>query len=181
MELQEKEAALVLLEAQMEDAMRNLQQNIQEELDAMEEPKDKFSLLYRYERQFKCGNNRRFLCEYIQAEICHLEKQEALMKMYPLLSDHPAVRPGGFKIRTTLSVESLAYLLKLMIQGKVIEQGVRTELLTFACCIFQTPNTGVNGISPISMGAKYKQVTFSTAVLVKAALVRMIKIIDNEF
>lgn len=87
----------------------------------------------------------------------------------------------AYKIRTALSVDALAYLIKLLVAGKAIEPGVRTELLAFIAGIFQTPGTGLNGISPGSLETKYKQVVQSTAKTVRVILVRMLKVLDEEF
>ncbi|WP_316814089.1 hypothetical protein [Pedobacter heparinus] len=87
----------------------------------------------------------------------------------------------GYKIRTPLSVDALAYLLKLLIVAKVIEPGVKTELFAFIAGIFQTPGTGLNGISPGSFETKYKQVVQNTAKTVRVLLVRMLKVLDEEF
>ncbi|MNL68538.1 hypothetical protein D3C87_1932750 [compost metagenome] len=78
-------------------------------------------------------------------------------------------------------MDALAYLIRLLIAAKAIEPGVRTELLTFVAGIFQTPGTGLNGISPGSMETKYKQVVQSTAVTIRALLIRMLKTLEEEF
>ncbi|MBB5438519.1 hypothetical protein HDC92_002195 [Pedobacter sp. AK017] len=86
-----------------------------------------------------------------------------------------------YKIHTPLSVDALAYLFKLLITAKVIEPGVKTELFAFLAGIFQTPGTGLNGISPGSFETKYKQVVQSTARTVRVLLIRMLKMLDEEF
>ena len=91
----------------------------------------------------------------------------------------PAEKP--YKIKTILSVESLAYLIKLMVEAKVIEAGVKTELFAFIASIFETPGTAENGISAGSFSTKYKNVVQATAATVRAKLARMILIIDEEF
>lgn len=92
---------------------------------------------------------------------------------------HPADKP--YKIKTILSVESLAYLIRLMLEAKVIEAGVKTELFACIASIFETPGTAENGMSAGSFGTKYKNVVQATANTVRAKLARMILIIDEEF
>lgn len=75
----------------------------------------------------------------------------------------------------------MAYLFKLLVIAKAIEPGVKTELFAFIAGIFQTPGTGLNGISPGSFEAKYRQVVQSTAKTIGVILVRMLKVLDEEF
>jgi|GEM_PF-1478138 len=89
--------------------------------------------------------------------------------------------PMAYKIRTPMTVDMLAYFIKLMVNAKVIEPGVKMELMTFAAGIFHTPGTGVNGIAPGSLYTKYRQVVQSSAKSVRVLLARMLKDIDEEF
>jgi hypothetical protein len=88
---------------------------------------------------------------------------------------------AGYKIRFLLSVDALAFFIKLLVQAKVIDGGVRTELLAFVAKVFITPGVSSTGISPGSLGVKYKQVVQRTAMNVRAALMKMVKTIDEEF
>jgi hypothetical protein len=91
------------------------------------------------------------------------------------------LRSVDYKLRFTFSVESLAYLIKLMVNANIIEPGIKAELLRHVAANFQTPGTKVGGISEGSFTTKYKNVTQSTSVTVKAGLMAMLKLIDKEF
>jgi hypothetical protein len=91
-----------------------------------------------------------------------------------------AAAPAAYKIRTSMSVDALACLLRLMVQAKVVEPGVKSELFAFGSGIFKMPGTGVGGISPHSFNNKYKQVIMSTADNARL-LMRMIKIAEKEY
>jgi len=86
-----------------------------------------------------------------------------------------------YKIRTGLSVSALAYFIKLMIKARVIEPGVRTELLAFMAGIFQTPHCASTGISANSLGVKYNNVVQTSVTTVRVLLVRMLKLLDDEY
>ncbi|MEJ7556657.1 MAG: hypothetical protein WKF66_00010 [Pedobacter sp.] len=89
--------------------------------------------------------------------------------------------PDHYKVAFNLSVESLAYLIKLMVNTGVIEDGIREQLFRYISGNFQTPGTVNSGISAESFKTKYKNVTQTTAIAVKASLMAMIKLIDKEF
>ncbi len=89
--------------------------------------------------------------------------------------------PLNYKIQSLLSVDALAYFFRLMAEGQVIEPGVKTELTRFLAKTFVTPGTGVNGISADSFYRKWREPVHTNAMITKAALNRMIKIIDSQF
>lgn len=132
---------------------------------------------------------KHLLCELVSAEL-RLRREKAMLNrpapiqpayVTPQRNLSPGSVPEHYKIRTPLSVDALAYLIKLMIGVKAIEPGVRTELMAFISRIFQTPGTGTNGISATSLETKYKQVVQSTAKNIRSVLVRMLKLLDDEF
>jgi len=88
---------------------------------------------------------------------------------------------GSYKIRFTLSVDVLAYMIKLMVATDLIEPGVKTELMRCVAGMFQTPGSGAGGIAPGSFQTRYKNVVQSTAVSTKTILSKMMKEIDKEF
>lgn len=87
----------------------------------------------------------------------------------------------AYKVRTTMSVDCLAYLFRLMVEANLIEAGVKTELMRFIAANFETPGMNAGGLSAASIGTKYKQVVQSTATKVRAALKRMLKQLDGDF
>ncbi|TKC62500.1 hypothetical protein FBD94_09815 [Pedobacter hiemivivus] len=144
----------------------------------------KSALSYDIDRKrIKC-----LLSEFVNVELRIRAKKVAMSRPVnvqqptgPQVNSAPVTNTGNYKIRTPLSVDALAYFIKLMIAAKAIEPGVKTELLNFIASIFQTPGVGSAGISATSFGAKYKQVVQSTAKTVRVILVRMLKVLDDEF
>lgn len=179
------------------------QARITAELAEIYEVDAQFRLLYEYERQFemlsfkkstRCYDLervriRQVMYTFIRAELNCLKKKEQLKR--PVVPAVAPVQYGAsstgktgtltYKIRTTMSVDCLAYLFRLMAEANLIELGVKTELLRFVAASFETPGMGSNGISPGSLGTKYKQVVQSTATKVRAALKRMLKQLDEDF
>lgn len=135
----------------------------------------------------KCRRVNQMLYDFVRLELDVREKRAHQVKMEMRLeaerqADKFVVKdPTAYKVRTTMTVNSLAFFIKLMVKAKVIEPGVRTELLAFFARSFQTPNAGVDGISANSLGTKYKQVIESAVKSVRVLLVRMLKILDEEY
>jgi hypothetical protein len=179
------------------------QARITAELSEIYEVDGQFRLLYEYERQFEMRSFkksarcydvdrvkiRQVMYTFVRAELNCLEKKEQLKR--PLVTAAPPVShttaatgkagAAAYRIKTTMSVDCLAYLIRLMVEANMIELGVKTELLRFIAASFETPGMGSNGISPGSLGTKYKQVVQSTATKVRAALKRMLKQLDGDF
>ena len=108
--------------------------------------------------------------------------KKATPVVVPLKAPVPAPYcPPDYKLRFNFSVESLAYLIKLLVNVNVIEPGIKAELLRYVAANFQTPGTKLGGIAAGSFQTKYKNVTQSTSVTVRAALMAMLKLVDKEF
>jgi hypothetical protein len=124
------------------------------------------------------------LMDFINAEISCLgiAIKKARRTIVPILAPVPVPYcPPDYKLRFNFSVESLAYLIKLLVNVNVIEPGVKAELLRYVAANFQTPGTKSGGIAAGSFQTKYKNVTQSTSVTVRAALMAMLKLVDKEF
>lgn len=67
--------------------------------------------------------------------------------------------PADYKLRFNFSVESLAYLIKLLVNANIIEPGIKAELLRYVAANFQTPGTKMGGIAAGSFQTKYKNVS----------------------
>lgn len=178
------------------------QARITAQLSEIYEVAEQFRLLYEYERQFemlsfkkstRCYDLdrvriRQVMYTFIRAELSCLKKKEQLKN--PVSVTVPASHmvsasgksgTGTYRIKTNMSVDCLAYLFRLMVEANLIEAGVKTELMRFIAASFETPGMAPNGISPGSLGTKYKQVVQSTATKVRAALKRMLKQLDGDF
>jgi hypothetical protein len=173
------------------------------ELAEIYEVDAQFRLLYEYERQFemlsfkkstRCYDLervriRQVMYTFIRAELNCLKKKELLARQVVAAAapvQHGASSTGktgtlAYKVRTTMSVDCLAYLFRLMVEANLIEAGVKTELMRFIAASFETPGMNASGLSAASIGTKYKQVVQSTATKVRAALKRMLKQLDEDF
>lgn len=83
-------------------------------------------------------------------------------------------------MKVSLSVDGLAYLIRLMVEAGVILAGSRSELMEFISRHVQTPGIGEGHLSVKSLNNKYKQVVQSTINAVRAALMRMLKILEGK-
>jgi hypothetical protein len=113
------------------------------------------------------------MLDFVNAELSYLHQKHDSKGMVQKMDE--------YKIKVSFSVDALAYFIKLLIKAKVIDQGVRSELLAFVARRFQTPGISSKGMSVLSLGVKYKQVVHTTAMHVRAVLMTMIKLIDEEF
>lgn len=125
------------------------------------------------------------LLAFIKAEIKFLvKKQGAALMVSPegkLIGMNKMAQIPEYRVKTTLSVDSLAYLLRLLVEAGIIVAMPRSELMAFVARNFQTPGIGQACLSPNSLGTKYKQVVQTTARNVNAALLRMLKILNKDF
>lgn len=174
-----------------------LQDKIRDELKEIYEVKAQFDRLYSYQAQFKHKpyrksadrydpkrrRNHEIMTDFVNAELTCLRNQHQPepLPVTALPGQQGSTANAGYKIRFLLSVDALAFFIKLLVQAKVIDGGVRTELLAFVAKVFITPGVSSTGISPGSLVFKYKQVVQRTAMNVRAALMKMVKIIDEEF
>ncbi|HWW42848.1 hypothetical protein [Pedobacter sp.] len=90
-------------------------------------------------------------------------------------------RESNPRIRVLFSVDALAYFFKLLNKGGGLDAGPVTQLILAVSKNFVTPGIGDGYISPNSLTTKYKQVVQSTAMRVRVLLVRILKLVDEEF
>ena len=124
---------------------------------------------------------RSVLLSFVRAELDYLDKKHQYSSPKPnnkVTNNTPSV----YRIKTTLSVDGLAYLLRLLIEAEVIDATPKTDLMAFVGQHFQTRGIIGNGIiSANSLTTKYNQITQSTAVGMRSLLVKMTKNIDDNF
>jgi hypothetical protein len=154
---------------------------------------EQFNLLYSYERVFsvlpkklnmcyehKRPNSHNVLLNFVLAEINYLtKKEEHCTPNLAYARVTPA--PSLYRIKTNLTVDGLVYMFRLLIEAEAIDANPRSDLLAFIGQHFQTPKIKDGPISAYSLKIKYKQVTQSTTIGVRALLVKMIKQIDANF
>lgn len=87
---------------------------------------------------------KRLLSEFVRSEISIRQKQRTVLGKVGVVAatyagakakDVAQEPPPNYKISTAFTVDALAYFVKLLISAKVIEPGVRTELLCFIASI----------------------------------------------
>ncbi len=154
----------------------------------------KYELLCEYERFFNPRRERKGLyfekknrsvravmLAYVQAEMNFMEKQRQVRYAKKAqATEAPLVQDTDYRVKVSLSVDVLAYLLKLLVAAGVV-LGSKTQFFLFISKHVQTPGKGDGTISPNSLGTKSKQVVQTTAKNLRALLMRMVKIIDGEF
>ena len=116
------------------------------------------------------------LSDYINVE---LEYQERLQH----LSNHSSNPPSGnfldgFKLKLEASVSQLAYLLKLLLETKIILNNNLTHVMTFVGRFIITKKS--EGISIGSLRSKFYNVESGTKESVRTMLVTMIQHIDKS-
>ena len=118
---------------------------------------------------------REMLLDFVLAELTYLQRRQTTEK------NHQAVLQDQYRVSVGISVDCLAYLLKLAIAVGLVNASPRSTFFSFVAQHFQTPGIGDAQISVNSLNAKYKQVVQHTAVKVRLLLRRMIKEIETEF
>ncbi len=117
---------------------------------------------------------------YVKAELEYLQKKQNWD-----LGDRPlqlkTTAGPAYRIKVSISADALAYLLRLLVESGIIIAQPRSQLLGFVARNFQTPGIGEQLLSASSLGVKYLQVVQTTAKGVRAALMRMLKILDSRF
>lgn len=116
------------------------------------------------------------LTSYISEEIDYLERVQQL-------SNNPNVRSQDsfldtFKLKLELSVAQLAYLIKVFIEVKIIQNKSLTELLRFLAKFVVTKRA--ESISFDSLRAKHYNVERSTKESVKSMLLVMVRYIEKD-
>lgn len=86
-----------------------------------------------------------------------------------------------YRIRVLLSAESLAYFFKLLYKAGALDAGPISRMIVSISKNFTTRGIGNGHLSSGSLMTKYKQVVQTTAKSVRALLVKMIRVLDEEF
>lgn len=179
------------------------QQKITDQLRLMYSLPEQFDYLCRCEKQMKTQPERAgrgydnqspdaktVLCLYIEAELQYLQRR---MYGYGQMQIGAGERQGQaagpvdrhgqpvYRIKTTLSVDGLAYLIRLLVEAGAITAAPKTELLQFICRHVETPRTALSHIGYQSLLSKYKQPVQSTAISTRALLKKMLNIIEENF
>jgi hypothetical protein len=142
-----------------------------------------FSMLTYKKKAVKFERNqpktRELLLDYVRAELAVLNKKYQVVVAAKTGKDleDPA---AAYRLPVAVSVDVLAYFFRLLLKVGVITCP-KSELLVFMVKNFQTPRTNKTAITLGSVESKYRQVVKSTAVSVGAILLKMVKVVDEEF
>jgi len=149
--------------------------------------------------QYDCGYLTEALFKYQKVPVRCMELYAAAGDCLEQLLEHIDTRYAAFfnwaketaaslpklesnpRIRVLFSVDALAYFFKLLNKAGGLDAGPVTQLILAISKNFITPGIGDGYISPNSLTTKYKQVVRSTAMRVRVLLVRMLKLLDEEF
>jgi len=151
---------------------------------------------YDYERRFRTipknpkarfdsrkPSLRTAILDFVQAEMQCLHKKQKLHSHAAAeisIANKEAAFNRPYRIKTSLSVEGLAYFLRLMIETGAIEAEPRTALMAFVAANIQTRGKDGN-ISVQSLQTKYKQVNQHTAKGIKSLLNQMNRQVKARF
>ena len=114
------------------------------------------------------------LMEYITVEMEYHERMQQLVTRNP---DPPGDFMSGFKLKFEASVSQLAYLIKLLLETKIISNTNFTQLFQFIVRFVQTKKS--EAVSFGSLRAKFYNVETGTRESVRHLLVTMINHIDR--
>lgn len=86
-----------------------------------------------------------------------------------------------YRIRVLLSAGGLAYFFKLLHKAGALDAGPISRMVVAISKNFITSGIGNGHLSSGSLMTKYKQVVQTTAKSVRALLVKMLRVLDEEF
>ena len=89
--------------------------------------------------------------------------------------------PGDYRLKVSFSVDVLAYLTRLFVDGGYFLPAVKADLFAFLAARIETAGIGDNDISPGSFKNRYNLVVQTTALHTRAMLMQMVKQIDREY
>jgi hypothetical protein len=163
--------------------------------------REQFELLCGYEKKLKTqqervglayepagyGSVKDVLLLYVKAELKFLHKMMCCYDLSQAGNSGQAAnlskrleRPA-YRIKTTLSVDAFAYLIRLLVEAGAIDGAPKRELLRFLSEHVETPRSGVGPISLDSLINKYKQVVQRSADAIRTLLKRMLKLLEESF
>lgn len=165
---------------------------IEEELAGIAGVENKYLALCKHERDFDhliykkkalkfepgLADVKTVMLRYVRTELAYLKKihEPILVKIPPV-----AAPLQQDKIAFSFSVDALAYFFKLLVNAGVVVAEPKSQLFRFVAKVFTTPGTTDGGIAEHSFTNKYNQTVQATAKIVRAALVRMLRLVDKEF
>ncbi|ACU03145.1 hypothetical protein [Pedobacter heparinus] len=165
---------------------------IEEELAGIAGVESKYIALCKHERDFGhliykkkslkfepgLADVKTVMLRYVRTELAYLKKihESIVVKMPPVAAPLQAD-----KIAFSFSVDALAYFFKLLVNAGVVVAEPKSQLFRFVAKVFTTPGTADGGIAEHSFTNKYNQTVQATAKIVRAALVRMLRLVDKEF
>jgi hypothetical protein len=163
------------------------------ELERLYDPEEQLRCLYHYKKALCTipkkakvyydphnSSSRVILLTYLDSEISYISQKQQWCS--PVTNANlTSTSSDTYQIKTSLSVDGLAYLIRLLIASEAIEAQPRSALLAFLSAHVQTKGKNLGQISPESLRTKYKQATHATAMGIRALLARMTKKVDGAY
>lgn len=106
---------------------------------------------------------------------------DRLEQLLRQMEDKDLFNSEDHRIRVTFSVDVLAYLFRLLHKAGALDSGAVSQLVLAISKNFVTKGVGQNSLSLVSLTAKYRQVVQGTAQNLRVLLVKMLKLLDEEF
>jgi len=164
---------------------------IEEEMAEKYKIDEQYDCLYHYLLEFNCLSSGHKLDRYDPSQASLkpvlLQYVKSLLnianKRNLVVTQNKAANPGvvtPYRLPMSISVDALAYLIKLLVMTNVIT-AVKADLLLFISRNFKTPGVGDADLSLKSLDNKYRQVVKNTSIAVRSILMKMLKQLDNEF
>jgi len=126
-------------------------------------------MLYQYVPAVADGPNRLFLLA---------DRLEELLRQ---MENKDQFNSEDYRIRVTFSVDVLAYLFRLLQKAGALDSGAVSQLMLALSKNFVTVGVGQNSLSVSSLTTKYRQVVQGTARSLSVLLVKMLKLLEEEF
>lgn len=136
--------------------------------------------LYKYGNMPDVPESLYFLTEScLQNTLSHIEERYGNCFLRKGLDYNQPVE--DYRIRVVMSAEGLAYFFKLLYKAGALDSGPISRMIVSLSKNFSTSGIGNGFLSSNSLMTKYKQVVQSTAKSVRTLLVKMLKVLDEEF
>ncbi|MCD0487913.1 hypothetical protein LPB86_06715 [Pedobacter sp. MC2016-14] len=196
---------LLVVNLNTEDHIKYYVKKITAELENLPDVDDQYQLLYNYEDQFYRRHKRKgsvffesrnrnilkTLKDYLTSRmrevgcrqrpvIASLSTVKAGNVVVPVATPLAAAPAPEYRVKVSFSADVLVYFLQLLIKtGAII--GSKAKLMLYVAKCVETPGIGEALLSPKSLERKSTQVVRNTAMQLRALLMKMLKLIDEEF
>lgn len=175
-------AFLRYYEQKMKQVIKTHHQELQQ-LEVLYDDEQRFRLMPKHAALHYDPRNttvKTRLLKFVQTRIDCLRKKQKLYA--PRVHTKAETKaPPAYRLKTNLSVDGLACLLRLLIEAGALEANPRTQLMAFVAANVETKGKPGEFISVESLLTKYKHTNQSTAIGVKSLLTKMTRQVQERF